>query len=129
MNQVTASSDKLALALQDKLDRLLAKNKPSKRERTQNQFRDLYPRLESHLAQRKPLKDVLAAFNELTQSKVCVRTFNEMLDQERSRRNQHGDLIACTACGQPLTLALPERSSAAASLNTPGSAPATVDQE
>ncbi|MEC3887141.1 hypothetical protein [Xanthomonas campestris] len=98
----TAVEDKAMLALQEKLDRLLAKAKPAKRELTQQYFRDLYPRLEVHLASGKLLKDVLAAFNELTQAKVCARTFNEMLDQERARRDDAGNPVCCAACGQPL---------------------------
>jgi hypothetical protein len=99
---VTAIEDKAMLALQDKLDRLLAKAKPSKRELTQQYFRDLYPKLEAHLASGKLLKDVLGAFNELVQAKVCARTFNEMLEQERARRDEAGNPIGCVACGQPL---------------------------
>jgi hypothetical protein len=97
----TAVEDKAMLALQDKLDRLLAKAKPSKRELTQQYFRDLYPKLEAHLASGKLLKDILAAFNELVQAKVCARTFNEMLEQERARRDEAGNPICCVACGQP----------------------------
>lgn len=100
-----AAEDKAMLALQDKLDRLLAKAKPTKREATLQLFRDLYPRLESHLTSGKLLKDVLAAFNELTQAKVCARTFNDMLDQERSRRDAASNPVCCIACGQPLNAA------------------------
>lgn len=98
----TAVEDKAMLALQDKLDRLLAKAKPSKRELTQQYFRDLYPKLEAHLASGKLLKDILAAFNELVQAKVCARTFNDMLEQERARRDEAGNPICCVACGQPV---------------------------
>ncbi len=94
--------DKAMLALRDRLDRLLAKAKPSKRELTQQYFRDLYPKLEAHLASGKLLKDILAAFNELAQAKVCARTFNEMLEQERARRDEAGNPICCVSCGQPL---------------------------
>lgn len=97
-----ASGAKATLALQDKLDRLLAKTKPTKREATQQHFRDLYPKLEAHLASGKTLKDILAAFNELVQAKVCARTFNDMLDQERARRDKDGHPICCLACGKPL---------------------------
>ncbi len=97
-----AVEDKAALALQDKLDRLLAKAKPTKRELTQQYFRDLYPKLEALLASGKLLKDLLAAFNELVQAKVCARTFNEMLEQERARRDAAGNPICCVACGQRL---------------------------
>lgn len=92
------------LALQDKLDRLLAKAKPTKRELTQQYFRDLYPKLEAHRASGKPLKDILAAFNELVQAKVCARTFNEMLEQERARRDDAGNPVCCVACGHRLQL-------------------------
>ena len=98
----TAVEDKATLALQDKLDRLLAKAKPSKRELTQQYFRDLYPKLEAHLASGKLLKDILAAFNELVQAKVCARTFNEMLEQERGRRDDAGNPVCCVACGHRL---------------------------
>ncbi|CAN4280804.1 hypothetical protein LJR125_003712 [Pseudoxanthomonas sp. LjRoot125] len=93
---------KVLQALHEKLDRLMAKAKPTKREMTLQQFRDLYPRLESYLASGKLLKDVLVAFNELTQAKVCARKFNDMLDHERARRDAAGNPICCTACGQPL---------------------------
>lgn len=94
--------DKVTLALQDKLDRLLAKAKPTKRELTQQYFRDLYPKLETYLASGRLLKDVLAAFNELVQAKVCARTFNEMLEQERARRDAAGNPVCCVTCGNRL---------------------------
>ena len=94
--------DKAAALLQDKLDRLLAKAKPSKRDMTQQNFRNLYPKLEEHLTQGKPLKDVLAAFNTLTQANVCLRTFKEMLASERDRRDNSGDPVCCHTCGQSL---------------------------
>ena len=97
-----ATADKAAIALQEKLDRLLAKAKPNKREQVWMYFRDLYPKLEEHIALGKPLKDVVAAFNSLTQSNVCLRTFNEMLAKERNHRGEVGDPACCHACGRPL---------------------------
>jgi hypothetical protein len=97
-------------ALHDKLDRLLAKAKPNKRELTLQVFRDLYPKLEAHLASGKLLKDVVAAFNELAQAKVCARTFNDMLDQERARRDDAGNPVCCVACGAPLKLVQEDQS-------------------
>ena len=94
-------------ALLDKLDRLLAKAKPSKRELIQQCFRDLYPRLEAHLANGSPLKEVLAAFNQLAQAKVCARTLNDMLAQERASRDRDGNPICCDACGNRLAITLP----------------------
>lgn len=105
VNPAAAVEDKATLALQDKLDRLLAKAKPTKRELTQQYFRDLYPKLEVHLASGKLLKDILAAFNELVQAKVCARTFNEMFEQERARRDAAGNPVCCVACGHRLNSA------------------------
>ena len=92
-------------ALHDRLDRLLAKAKPTKRELIYKSFRDLYPKLEAHLTSGKLLKEVLSAFNELAQAKVCARKFNEMLEQERARRDEAGNPICCVACGQPVNSA------------------------
>jgi len=103
------AADKAAIALQEKLDRLLAKAKPSKREQVQKNLRDLFPKLKQHIWQGKPLKEVLAAFNALTQSNVCLRTFNEMLVKERSRRDKDGDPACCHACGQVLKTLNPEQ--------------------
>jgi hypothetical protein len=96
------AGNKNGLALQEKLDRLMAKTKPNKRELTLQCFRELYPKLEEYLAQGKLLKDVLAAFNELAQAKVCTRTFSDMLKEERVRRNDNGNPVCCPACNQPL---------------------------
>lgn len=98
-DQNTHPENQAALALQEKLDRLLAQAKPSKRDVIQQQFRDVYPTLETHLAN-KPLKEVLSAFNTLIKAKVCIRTFNEMLFKERARRDEDGNPICCDACGQ-----------------------------
>lgn len=119
----TAVEDKATLALQDKLDRLLAKAKPTKRELTQQYFRDLYPKLEAHLANGKLLKDILAAFNELVQAKVCARTFNEMLEQERARRDSAGNSVCCVACGRPLQAAQPRAAETDGSLSEPTDLP------
>ena len=89
-------------ALHNKFDRLLAKAKPTKRELIQQCFRDLYPKLEVSLSKGTPLKDLINAFNELAGAKVCARTFNEMLLQERGRRDQEGNSVFCENCGNRL---------------------------
>jgi hypothetical protein len=97
-----ATDSKVTLSLQEKLDRLLAKATPSKRDLIQQMFLSLYPRLEAYLVQGKPLKEVLSAFNKLAESNVCQRTFREMLDRERDRRDQDGNPVCCQSCNQPL---------------------------
>jgi hypothetical protein len=98
----TTAYGKATIDLQNKLHRLLAKAKPSKRELVQKHFRDLFPSLEAHLLQGKTLKDVVSAFNVLTQSNVCLRTFKEMLAAERARCDENGNPIFCTTCGRTL---------------------------
>lgn len=102
VSSAVAVEAKSTSALHDRLDRLLAKAKPTKRELIYKSFRDLYPKLEAHLSGGKLLKDVLAAFNEVAQTKVCARKFNEMLDEERARRDSLGNPVRCLACGQRL---------------------------
>lgn len=102
MSSNTTTDSKVTLSLQEKLDRLLAKATPSKRDLIQQVFLSLYPKLETYLAQGKSLKEVLAAFNKLAESNVCQRTFREMLDKERECRDQDGNPICCQSCHQPL---------------------------
>lgn len=103
----SSDADKTTRDLQGKLDRLLARTKPSKREQIQKNFRHLFPKLEEHLALGKPLKGVLAAFNALNQSNVCLRTFNDLLNRERERRGKDGASVRCHACGQPFEITEP----------------------
>jgi len=98
----SALSDKAALSLEQKFDRLLCKSKRSKRQVIQKTFEDLYPKIEQHLVRGGPLKQALAAFNTLTEANVCLRTFNGMLAKERARRGASGGSCLCHACGQPL---------------------------
>ena len=105
--------------LHDKLDRLLAKSKPSKRAVIQRYFNDMYVRLETHLANGVPLKEILVAFNELAQAKVCARTFNEMLEQERASRDREGNPLCCPACSTRLATTMPTKPVIATCVATP----------
>lgn len=122
----SALSDKAALSLEQKFNRLLCKSRPSKRQVIQKTCEDLYPTLEQHLAQGRPLKQVLAAFNELAGANVCVRTFNAMLAKERARRGAYVGLNICHACGQPLGRTNPE--SLLPNSSTSGSEESEVEQ-
>lgn len=106
----SSGADKATRDLQDKLDRLLARAKPSRRDQIQKNFRGLYLKLEEYLAQGKSLKDVLSAFNALNQSNVCLRTFNDLLDKERERRGKDGASVCCHACGRPFEITGPNDS-------------------
>ncbi len=98
----TSPGPRASTANIEKLDRFLSKAKPSRRDLVLTQFRELYPRLEEHLKSGRAMKDLLSAFNDVAQAKVCSRTFKEMLASERDRRLKAGDLVHCSACGQPI---------------------------
>lgn len=89
-------------SLLEKLDRLMAKTQPGKRDRIRQIFRDLYPTMEAYRTQGKSLKDLLTAFNELAQGKVCARTFNDLFEEERALRDRNGDPVCCNVCGNAL---------------------------
>ena len=99
-----AASRKTILELHEKFDRLMAKKQPSKREMMQKNIHNLYPKLAEYLAQGKPVKDVLEAFNALTHAKVCLRTFHGLLEEEAARRSAEGDPVCCPTCHQPIVL-------------------------
>lgn len=101
VHDLTDKEGKAAFALHEKFDRAMAKAKPTKREEALKSFRNLYPRLEMYLAEGKPMKEVLAAFNEVTNGKVCARTFKELLKQQRANQASSGSHIASCTCGQP----------------------------
>ncbi len=111
----SAIVNKTALTWQEKLDRLLAKTTPSKRDLTQQMFLSLYPKLEEYLTQGRLLKEVLAAFNKLAEANICQRTFRDMLDKERKRHAEIGDVPCCPNCSRPLVLHAPFGSNAESS--------------
>ena len=125
----THADSKGLQALHEKMDRLMAKNKPSKREQVRQVFRDLYPKLETYVAQGNALKDVLATFNEVTQAKVCARTFNDMFEEERALRDRNDDPVRCNFCGHALHPAGPEDASPPDARHSLSSTPNLIESE
>lgn len=125
----THADSKGLQSLHEKMDRLMAKNKPSKREQVRQVFRNLYPKLQAYLAQGNALKDVLAAFNEVTQAKVCARTFNDMLEEERALRDRNGDPVCCSLCGHALHPAIPKDASPRDAHRSLSSIPNLIESE
>lgn len=69
-------------------------------------FAEAYPTIEQHLARKVPQKVVLEKFNAAYGHTFHPPGFRKMLEAERKRRAEAGDLVACTLCGQHLSAAI-----------------------
>jgi len=65
-------------------------------------FREAYPLLEQHLANKVPQRVVLDTFSAAYGYTLHPPRFRKMLLDERNRRAEAGDVVVCTACGHPL---------------------------
>lgn len=68
-------------------------------------FSEAYPIIEQHLACKVSQKVVLTKFNAAYGHAIHPPRFRKMLDEERKRRAEAGDVATCTSCGQALVLA------------------------
>jgi hypothetical protein len=69
-------------------------------------FAEAYPTMEQHLARKVPQKVVLEKFNETYGHALYPPGFRKMLDEERKRREESGEVVGCPACGQQLPSAI-----------------------
>ena len=99
---VPSNGDKRGIALLDKFDRALLKRVSTKREQTEAAFKELFPRLFLHRQHGRTMKEMLVAFNTVTQGNVCNKTFKSMFDNEARRHDQTGLRIHCPLCDQPM---------------------------
>ena len=60
--------------------------------------------IEQTLVRNVPLKVVLETFNATYGLKTHPARFRKMLQQERARRKEAGDVVACKHCGHALTV-------------------------
>lgn len=64
-------------------------------------FAEAYPLIEEHLHRKVPVKDVIESFKGAYGHALHPPRFRKMLDQERKRRAESGDLLGCGTCGRP----------------------------
>lgn len=64
-------------------------------------FAEAYPLIEEHLHRKVPIKDVIESFKAAYGHVLHPPRFRKMLDQERKRRAESGDLPGCGTCGRP----------------------------
>jgi len=65
-------------------------------------FSEAFPLINEYVAANVSLKAALKIFNDAYGHKVHPPRFRQMLADERKRRNEAGELLVCTACGQLL---------------------------
>lgn len=65
-------------------------------------FAEAYPTMEQYLAGKVPQKLVLQKFNETYGYTLHPPGFRKMLDEERRRRKESGEVVACPTCGKHL---------------------------
>lgn len=70
---------------------------------------EAFPIIEQHLVRKVPVKVALEMFNVAYGHKIHPPRFRKMLEDERKRRAQFGEVVACTACGQQLMAAMTEK--------------------
>ena len=92
---------KLELALQSEL----IGNKHKK----ESDMTEAFPVIEQHLVRKVPVKVALEMFNVAYGHKIHPPRFRKMLEDERKRRAELGDVVACSACGQELMAAITEK--------------------
>ena len=102
VTETNSIGDKRGGSLLDKFDRAMSKRVSNKREQTDAAFRELFPRLLAHQRNGRTMKELLAAFNTVTQGKVCNKTFKAMFGLEAQRHDVSGLLVHCISCDQPM---------------------------
>lgn len=86
----------------DRLQHALAQDLNLGKSKLETDFREAYPVLEQHLIQRMRKRLVMERFNAAYSYKLTQAQFRKLLNAERERRKETGDVVICTGCGRPL---------------------------
>jgi len=86
----------------DRLTRALAEDLSQGKSKLETDFREAYLVLEQHLTQRMRKQLAMERFNTAYNYKLNQAQFRKLLNAERERRKETGDVLICTACGRPL---------------------------
>lgn len=85
-----------------KLEQALQKEAVGGKLKKQADFAEAYPVIEQHLSRKVTLKVVIETFGKAYGYVIHAPRFRKLLEAERMRRAEVGDLVACTLCGQQL---------------------------
>lgn len=85
-----------------KLEQALQKEAIGGKQKKEADFAEAYPVIERHLSRKVPVKVVIEMFGEAYGYVIHAPRFRQMLEAERMRRAEAGDLVTCAGCGQQL---------------------------
>lgn len=85
-----------------KLEQALQKEAIGGKQKKEADFAEAYPVIEQHLGRKVPVKVVIETFSEAYGYVIHAPRFRQMLEAERKRRAEAGDLVTCTGCGKQL---------------------------
>lgn len=95
MTEAISPLKNLELALQNKL--------VGSNHKKDADIAEAFPTIEQHLMRKIPVKVALEMFNLVYGHKIHPPRFRKMLEDERKRRADCGEVVVCPACGQRLT--------------------------
>lgn len=86
----------------DRLQHALAQDLSLGKSKLEMDFRQAYPVLEQHLMQRTRKRLAMERFNAAYDHQLTLPQFRKLLNAERVRRQETGDIVVCSGCGQPV---------------------------
>lgn len=86
----------------DRLQRALAQDLSLGKSKLEMDFRQAYPVLEQHLMQRARKRVAMERFNAAYEYELSLPQFRKLLNAERERRKEAGDIVVCLGCGRPM---------------------------
>lgn len=101
MNSITDALAGIHTPL-DRLQHALAQDLSLGKNKLEMDFRQAYPLLEQHLMQRLRKRVAMERFNAAYRYELNLAQFRKLLNAERERRKEAGDVVACSGCGRPV---------------------------
>ncbi|HGM5526229.1 hypothetical protein [Stenotrophomonas maltophilia] len=86
----------------DRLQHALAQDLSLGKSKLEMDFRQAYPVLEQHLMQRMRKRLAMERFNAAYSYELSLAQFRKLLNAERERRQEIGEVVACSGCGRPV---------------------------
>lgn len=86
----------------ERLEMALAEAVTDGKNKIELDFREAYPVLERHLGQKMRKRAVMERFNAAYKHELNLAQFRKLLNAERERRNESGEVLACSGCGRPI---------------------------
>lgn len=86
----------------DRLQHALAQDLSLGKSKLEMDFREAYPVLEQHLMQGMRKRLAMERFNAAYSHKLNQPQFRKLLNAERERRKESGDVVVCSCCGRPV---------------------------